>query len=338
MKFFKFLLVIVTLIVIASLIWLSTIDGKYDISRSRLINAPADVVYNYVVDFKEWPKWDPWSEAFGDMKIEYSGNDKGVGAKYSWIGEESGEGNMEIIAASPYTSIDQIINFKTPFESSSDIYWKFEEVDGGTKVTWGMKGEMDFFTRPLAANMDSMMEKDFLRGLEKLDSISGLSANSKTFKIEGIITSTKLTYIGIESKEVSQNDMGKIMGENFPKLISWAKNNKVDIVGPPFTLYKMWDEKTGKSTFVSCIPVKSKLKTIKNKSISQGVIKSQKCSKTIYKGDYSGSEDAWMSTFAFIESKGLKHENSNPFEVYLVGPTDEKNPENWVTEIYIPVE
>ncbi len=338
MKFLKFLLVIVTLIVIASLIWLTTIDGKYDTSRSRVINAPADVIYNHINDFKEWPKWDPWSEAFGDMKIEYTGSDTGVGAKYSWIGEESGEGNMEIIKTIPYTSIDQIINFKTPFESSSDIYWRFEEVDGGTKVTWGMNGEMDFFTRPMAASMDEMMNKDLLRGLEKLDSISVLSAKASAFKIEGIITNNEIIYVGIESKNVAQKDMGKIMGENFPKIIKWAKDNRVNFVGSPLTLYKKWDDKTGKATFVSCIPLTSKVKKIKDKDIIQGVIKTQKCAKTIYKGDYSGSEEAWMTTFAFIEDKGLKHENSNPFEIYTVGPSEEINPNKWVTEIYIPVE
>ena len=338
MKFFKFLLVLVTLIVIASLIWMSTIDGKYDTSRSRVINAPADVIFNHVNDFKEWPKWDPWSEAFGDMKIEYTGSDKGVGAKYSWTGEESGEGNMEIITVIPHTSIDQVINFKTPFESSSDIYWRFEKVDGGTKVTWGMKGEMDFFTRPMAASMDEMMEKDLLRGLAKLDSISVISANARSFRIEGIITNNEIKYVGIESKDVEQNDMGDIMGLNFPKLVKWMKFNRIDFAGAPFTIYKKWDEKSGKATFISCIPIISKVEKIKDKSITQGVVEAQKCTKTVYKGDYSGSEEAWMTTFAFIEDKGLKYENGNPFEIYVTGPNEEPNPENWITEIYIPVE
>lgn len=177
----------VSFIVIVDIIWISTIDGKYDTSRSRVINAPADVIFNHVNDFKEWPKWDPWSEAFGDMIIIYSGNDKGVGAKYSWSGEESGDGNMEIITTTPYISIDQVINFVTPFESRSDIYWRFKKVEGGTSVTWGMKGEMDFFSRAMAASMDEIMEKYLLRGLEKLDSISVIAANASAFKIEGII-------------------------------------------------------------------------------------------------------------------------------------------------------
>ena len=338
MKFVKFILVITTLIVIASLIWLSTIDGKYNTSRSRVINAPPEIIYDYVNDFKEWPKWDPWSEAFGDMKIEYTGSDKGVGAKYSWTGEESGEGNMEIITTVPYTAIDQVINFTTPFESSSDIYWIFEKVDGGTKVTWGMKGEMDFFTRPFAVSMDEMMEKDLLRGLAKLDSISVLSANAKTFNIEGIVTNNKILYVGIEAKDVAQKDMGEIMGKNFPKLVKWMTENKVDMAGAPFTLYKNWDEKSGMATFVSCIPVKSKVRKIRDKSITQGVVKPEKCVKTVYRGDYSKSEDAWMETFAFIEEKGLKYENGNPFEIYVTDPGQDPNPENWVTEIYIPVE
>ena len=331
-------MVIITLIVIASLIWLSTLDGKYDTYRTIVIKAPAEVVFNYVNDFKEWPKWDPWSEAFGDMKIEYSGNDKGVGAKYNWSGEESGEGNMEIVGSNSYTSIDQIINFVTPFESSSDIYWKFEEVEGGTKVTWGMKGEMEFFMRAIASTMDASMEKDLLRGLSKLDSISVLAAHKSSFTIHGIITSEEIFYVGIEAKDVEQKDMSEIMGTNFPQLVKWMSGNGIQMSGAPFTLYKEWDENTGKASFISCIPIKSRLRKIKDKSVIQGIVKSQKCAKTIYKGDYSGSENAWMSTFAFIEEKGLKHENGNPFEIYITDPSTEPDPGNWITEIYIPVE
>ncbi|MEN8139030.1 MAG: SRPBCC family protein [Bacteroidota bacterium] len=176
-RFLKYLGILAGLLIVLIIVWLSTLDGKYDTFRSRTINAPAEIIFGFVDDYKEWPKWDPWTEAFGDnMEVSYSGNKNGVGAKYTWKGEESGEGNMETIGSSPYSSIDQVINFLKPFESSSDIYWQFEETEKGTKVTWGMKGEMPFYMRWMAAAMDENMEKDLLRGLEKLDSISVLAS------------------------------------------------------------------------------------------------------------------------------------------------------------------
>lgn len=157
-------------------------------------------------------------------------------------------------------------------------------------------------------------------------------------KLKVLFTSKEITYAEIESKNVPPENMAKLMSQNFPEVIKWMKYNDADIAGAPFTLYKKWDEKTGLSAFVSCIPIKSKVKKIKDKNIIQGVVEAHKCAKTVYKGDYSGSEEAWISTFAYIEEKGLKHENSNPFEIYVKGPSDETNPDKWVTEIYIPVE
>jgi len=122
-KFLKFLVVLASMLIVASIVWLYTLDGKYDTSRSKVINAPAKVIFDNVNDFKEWKKWDPWTEVFGDnMKVKFSGKDKGVNAKYTWSSDESGEVIMEIISSTPYTSINQTITFMDPFESTSNLY------------------------------------------------------------------------------------------------------------------------------------------------------------------------------------------------------------------------
>ncbi|MCK5781874.1 MAG: SRPBCC family protein [Flavobacteriales bacterium] len=181
MKILKYTVIALALLFVVFIIWLASIDGSYDTSRTRVVDAPSKVVYSYVNDFKQWPEWSPWEERFdGNMKKTYSGSESGVGAKYSWTGEESGDGGMEIVSVNPYSSIDQLIFFKSPWEMKSNIYWKFDEFEGGTKVTWGMKGEMSFFFKFMANGIDAAMEKDLLRGLEKLDSVSVVRA--KAFK------------------------------------------------------------------------------------------------------------------------------------------------------------
>ncbi|HBT09461.1 MAG TPA: AraC family transcriptional regulator, partial [Leeuwenhoekiella sp.] len=38
--------------------------------------------------------------------------------------------------------IEQDITFITPGgERTANVYWQFEKVENGTKVTWGMRGE-----------------------------------------------------------------------------------------------------------------------------------------------------------------------------------------------------
>lgn len=42
----------------------------------------------------------------------------------------------------PNQSIKQQINFQTPAgDRDANVYWRFEKVNEGTKVIWGMQGE-----------------------------------------------------------------------------------------------------------------------------------------------------------------------------------------------------
>jgi hypothetical protein len=182
MKILKYTLLSIALLMIGFMVYLYTIDGKYDTSRSLVMKAPVEKIFPLIVDFKNWPQWSPWAEAFGDgMDVKYEGNEYGVGSKYSWDGEESGKGYMETIEVNEFNEIKQLLFFETPFEVKSDIYWLFEDTEDGTKVTWGMKGEMDFWFKPFASGMDANMEESFNRGLAKLDSISNFYVEEEIF-------------------------------------------------------------------------------------------------------------------------------------------------------------
>ena len=336
MKALKYVLILVIVIVGGYTIYLTTLSGHYDTSRSRTIMAPTSVIFSYVNDFKEWPKWSPWSESFeGDMKITYDGNNSGIGAKYYWTGEESGDGNMEIINSTPYKSIDQKINFTAPFESTSDIYWTFEETTDGVIVTWGMKGDMSFFMRPIAAGMDEAMEKDFLRGLEKLDSISVNTTMKSSHKVNGIVEYSGTTYAGIYSEKVSMENTSAEMGKNYGAIMTWLNTRDVKMTGAPFTIYTFYNDETKESNFISCIPIPKMMPGDKDKMIKTDLIKPTKAVKITHMGDYSEMENSWNAGFEYLAKNKLEVKG-NPFEVYLNDPGSVKA-EELLTEIYFPI-
>ena len=171
MKILKYLLLLVLIIVIGGAIYLATLDGKYDVQRSKVIKAPVEVVFNKVNDYKTWQSWSPWLWKDPTTKLTFGNVTSGNGANYSWDSENKdvGAGSIETIESKDNESLDQKIKFTKPWESESDIYWTFIPAEGGgTKVTWGMKGEMPFMMRYMASKMDEYVGKDYDSGLVKI--------------------------------------------------------------------------------------------------------------------------------------------------------------------------
>ena len=55
--------------------------------------------------------------------------------------------------------------------TDEDGFWQFDAIDGGTKVTWGMNGEMSFFSRFMTLFFDKMAGPDFDKGLAGLKEV-----------------------------------------------------------------------------------------------------------------------------------------------------------------------
>src|SRR5260221_3893318 len=93
----KLLLGLVALIALF-LIVIATGQAAFRIERSAQINAPAEVVFAQVNDFRHWDGWSPWARLDPNMTKTIAGAPQGVGAGYAWSGNtQVGEGRMTII-------------------------------------------------------------------------------------------------------------------------------------------------------------------------------------------------------------------------------------------------
>lgn len=155
-------LVVVLLVVIA------TRPATYRVERSTRIAAPPDVVFGLVNDFHAWDRWSPWAKLDPEMKTTYGGPSSGVGATYAWAGNSKvGEGNMRITESRPAQKVGIRLEFIKPMAGVSQTEFSFRPESGGTQVSWVMSGTNDFMGKAfsLVADMDSMIGKDFDKGL-----------------------------------------------------------------------------------------------------------------------------------------------------------------------------
>ncbi|HYK77919.1 MAG TPA: SRPBCC family protein [Daejeonella sp.] len=173
MKFLKFLLIIIVVLVAIFFIGGLFLPKSYSVSRSTIIKAPDSVVYKNISDFHQFLKWNPWTQKEPSAKVEISGTVGQPGHLYKWHGKDSGEGFMEIKSAQPFSMIDFQLNFIKPWESQAENSFALEKVDEGTKVTWNMQGEARSTKEKwLFLNTDMMIGKDFEDGLSNLKELS----------------------------------------------------------------------------------------------------------------------------------------------------------------------
>ena len=147
----------------------------YTVERSVHVEAPAERVYDHVVDFHRWPRWSPWEDVDPGQQRTYSGPGSGVGATYAWEGNrKAGKGTMEIVEAQPSSLVRIDLTFEKPFKARNDTVFTIEPDGDGSRVTWTMTGRKSLMTKVMGVvmSMDKLLGRDFEKGLARLRSVA----------------------------------------------------------------------------------------------------------------------------------------------------------------------
>ncbi|MEO0572405.1 MAG: SRPBCC family protein [Bacteroidota bacterium] len=260
MKILKYVLLFLLVVIIGLAIYAAVQPSSYEITRSRVIEAPTALVYNNVNDYKNWEAWGPWLEEDPNMTFEYGNLTKGEGASYSWNGKD-GPGSQKMVSAIPYESITTELSFEGM--GSSTGYWKFSPSGDGTEVTWGMKAdEVPYifkFFGAISGGYDAMMGPMFERGLERLDSVLVLEAEAHE-KLASTWSMGEISKVAVNAKnfigyahntKIDQDVMSKIFQESMPKVGEYAMNQGLQYGDfTPGAIYTKWDEETGEADFM----------------------------------------------------------------------------------------
>ncbi len=167
---FGLVAVIAIVLVIAS-----TQSDDMNISRSAVVATPPEAVFKVVNDFRQWDAWSPWSQLDPNMKKTLEGPPEGVGAKYTWSGNnEVGEGSTTLVESVPSEKVGMKLEFIRPFAGTADVQFTFVPEGAGTKVTWSMQSKKPFMGKVVSLFMDceKMCGDQFLEGLDKLKKIA----------------------------------------------------------------------------------------------------------------------------------------------------------------------
>lgn len=345
MKILKYLFFLILLVLIGGAIYFGTKDGTFDVASSKVIKAPAEVVYNNVKDFKSWEEWGPWMKEDENMEITYAEKTEGEGASYSWTSDVMGDGSMETVKVIPNKEIDQKISFNTPMgDSNSDVYWLFEDTEntGETKVTWGMKGEQTFMEKVFMGlfsdeDFESTLKTMYETGLNNLEESVLEDMKQFTVNVDGI-TEYGGGYYMYTSTSAKSSDIGSRMAPMMGQVMGYMQENNIQTAGMPFTIYNKIDEANGTLIFSAAIPVRDRVITPEGSPVVCGFMEPTTALKITLRGDYGNLPSAYTKGEEYITQNNIQKDDAKSmFEVYATDPGNVPNPANWVTEVYIPV-
>ncbi len=144
------------------------VPADWEVTRSIVIDAQPAAIHAQLDNLRNWEAWSPFDKEDPEMVVTYDKQVAGVNAHRSWKSEEMGDGNMTIVKSDPAKGVeyDIAIDGFSPFKGE----FSFEQVDGGTKVTWRDWGNMgnNPLHRWMALLMESMMGSTFETGLADL--------------------------------------------------------------------------------------------------------------------------------------------------------------------------
>lgn len=138
---------------------ISSDEKEIVIVSEQKIDAPANVVYNKVRNFKNYPSWSPFRLTDPQQKFDITAVDGQVGSKFHWVGvKETSEGYQEIVGLEENKAVKIKCNITVPYEAKPEFNYFLTERDNNTYVRQEFKVKMAFPTNIIAHLMDLRKE------------------------------------------------------------------------------------------------------------------------------------------------------------------------------------
>ncbi len=334
LKKIKYLLLLILVIVVAIGGYLISLDNTFKVTRSRQIDAPANLVYNQIANLKNWEKWAPWKDKDSLIKFEYPGSTEKEGDYFRFTDSDGNRQKLTNLTLSPDTLVVQTLSSN---EQTQEYRWQITTEDKGVKVSWTVSGELALTQRFFADRLDELMGPLMVRGLELIDrSVHNDMAKHETTIIKPVDLSP--TYYLYKTAGCKMDSLGKQMDIILPDVIIFAIKNKIERNGKPFVIYNKRDIKNNSVIFSAAIPTKEKISAV-GTEILTGQTPGGLYLKIKFQGDYKFLKDAWDAGYNYINSQEhlIVDTTREAFETYAVGHTKSLNPADWITYVYIPV-
>ena len=336
MKIIKYLFLLFLLSLVALTIYIATQKGDFTVESSKVISSPRATVFNYVNDYKNWPKFSSWITEDSSIQSSFSPETNEKRSSFSWQGNNA-IGTIETLHIKQNDSIVQKMEFN---ETSSNVYWSFKDTVGGTKVTWKSVGKMNFMLKVNSffnLGTKNTLSKVYDKSLAILDKNLDFENSTYAVKIHGIVKKLETFYLK-QSFTSKISDITRNANVVFPKIITFCKQNTIIQNGKPFIIYHTYDTIKDLTKVSFCVPIKDQIFTSEGSEILSGKLVAFEALKTTLTGNYTYKNKALAETAAYSKAKNiLTGSTFTHLEIFTRGKNETLIPSKWLTDIYFPI-
>lgn len=310
MRILKYIFLLLLLFSVAFIVFVATQPSDYKIIRSKEIKISKDIVFNFVSDSSALADWSPWEKTEAIFK-----NHKA-------------------------TSNDSLVQNIVINNEENKSLLQFQKTKKGTLVTWNLNGKLDFKLKMLSVlqgGIDNVIGDDLEIGLNNIDNYLVKELTNYGIIVSGLVTKHTTNYIQ-QVDTCATTAFQKVSKKMLQNMMNFVEKNEIVITGLPFIVYENRKTTDGKTIFAMCVPVEEEILTTEGSEISGGHFDEFLAVKTVLRGDYSHSKEAWNKAFAYVKGKKLIEDPDGKYiEIYKVSLPKERKPSKWITEIYVPV-
>lgn len=326
------MLVLVVVLAGAFLVLTFVEPNSVTITRSILIKAPKEAVFEQMVNFKNWPNWSPFYELDTAAKYTYGGTDGTEGSYYSWDSKKTDVGSGAMMNTGVKgTRYEYHIDFSTPRKGTATGYFQATDSAGMTKATWSMTMPLPFPMNALQVfpfcNLNKILGASFEHGLDKMKKYAESHPGETTMDIEiKEVDYPAHMFQGVR-KVIPMSDIMKFCSETYDtvKKVAGAK-----ITGAAVGIYYTWDTATRSTDMFAGYPVSDTATAADG--LTFGYVDASKAYMSVLKGGYSHEMIIHMALAKYAAAKGGVH--PLVLEEYVSGPKNEPDSNKWVTNIY----
>lgn len=323
-------LLIVAAVLLAAIVWLACLDGRFRVERNLEIAAPAQFAFEAVADLKSWPEWSPWLLHEADAELAFSDDCRQPGGYYTWEGKRLGAGKLTNLELLPHTRIEQEIEFLRPYRARNRITWGFENRGEKTLASWQMSGRMPFLLRFMASKMEPAIGRDFELGLALLNGYVNADADHLSIEFGEAEVLEDFSYWAIPCNgNLRQLEAAR------PSAIDMLNRAADGKTGLALTLYHRFDPYKGDYRAEIAIPVAASTPA---SNYTQREFLGGRYSRLTLHGDHRFLPLGWHALYAHCRLYRLKIDRARPaLEIYQQLPRQGADSIRVTTALYAPL-
>jgi effector-binding domain-containing protein len=309
------------------------------VERSAVVQAPPATVFAQIDGYRTFNKWSPWYAIDPNAKYSIEGPETGVGAKMSWTGDPKtvGSGSQEIVESVPYERVKTRLDFGG--EGTAEAIFTLTPESGGTKVVWGLDTDMGAspIGRYFGLMMDSMVGKDYDKGLERLKTLAEGLPKIDFAGLDIRVVDAKPQTVAYFAATSTQNneDIAKAIGGAYQEVGKFMAARKLKQASAVLTINNKWDPSG--YDFDAAIPVdhapEEAIPATSKVQVKQTY--GGKALRAIHKGAYKGMNVSYEKLQAYMAAYGYEPAGA-PWDEYVSDPGRTAEAD-LVTNIYMPI-